>query len=130
MLCRKRSSGSQMRQLPHFTIGQASRPPGRAVVLSGHWRAFDRHVECLSRDFGWGCVVSLWEPRRRKRIEDVRCPAVKGLPDDIYHMLHHSFVGVLKMRRSIENLDRRLEASMKAIFESSDLLKRVQDDGF
>ena len=56
--------------------------------------------------------------------------ALKGLPDDIYHMLHHSFVGVLKMRRSIENLDRRLEASMKAIFESSDLLKRVQDDGF
>ena len=49
--------------------------------------------------------MSLGAPPPRKRVEDVRCPAVKGLPDDIYHMLHHSFVDILKMRRSIESLD-------------------------
>jgi len=27
--------------------------------------------------------MSLTYPHRRKRIEDVPCPAVKGLPDDI-----------------------------------------------
>jgi hypothetical protein len=31
--------------------------------------------------------------RSRKRIEDVRIPAVKGMPDDIYHMLHRTYVG-------------------------------------
>jgi hypothetical protein len=25
----------------------------------------------------------------------VRCPAGKGLPNDIYHILHHSFVHIL-----------------------------------
>ena len=49
--------------------------------------------------------MSLEGPPRRKRIEDVRCPIVKGLPDDIYQMLHHSFVDILKMRRSIEIVD-------------------------
>ena len=42
--------------------------------------------------------MSLGTPHRRKRIEDVRCPAVKGVPNDIYHILHHSFVEILKMR--------------------------------
>jgi hypothetical protein len=45
------------------------------------------------------------------RIEDVRCPAVKGLPDDIYHVLHHCFVQILKMRRSIESANALLKAS-------------------
>ena len=31
--------------------------------------------------------------------------SVKGLPDDIYHMLHRSYVRILKMRRSIERAD-------------------------
>jgi hypothetical protein len=31
----------------------------------------------------------------------VRIPAVKGVPDDIYHMLHKTYVGILKMHRSI-----------------------------
>jgi hypothetical protein len=37
--------------------------------------------------------------RIRKRIEDLRIPVVKSICDDIYHMLHKSFV--LRMRRSI-----------------------------
>jgi len=66
----------------------------------------------------------------RKRIEDVRCPTVKGLPDDIYHMLHHSFVDILKMRRSIEIVDVLINESRMAALESRDVLKRVRDDGF
>jgi len=67
-------------------------------------------------------------PCRRKRIEDVRCPAVKGLPDDIYHILHHSFVHILKMRRSIEIDDALIASSLKAIIQSMDVLKRAQDE--
>jgi hypothetical protein len=63
----------------------------------------------------------------RKRAEDVRSPVVKGLPDDVYHMLHHSFVNILKMRRSIESVDARLNASMRAVIQSWEVLKRVSD---
>jgi len=66
----------------------------------------------------------------RKRIEDVRCPDVKGLPDDIYHILHHSFVEILKMRRSIESADTVIDKSTQAILGSHEVLKRVRDDGF
>jgi hypothetical protein len=65
----------------------------------------------------------------RKRIEDVRCPAFKGLPGDICHMLHHSFVDILKMR-SIENLDVLIDASKRSVLESLYLLKRTWDAGF
>ena len=68
--------------------------------------------------------------RFRKRIEDVRCPAVNGLPDDIYHVLHHSFVHILKMRRSIENTDAIIDRSVDAILETRQMLKRLQSEGF
>ena len=74
--------------------------------------------------------MSLAGPPRRKRFEDVRCPTVKGLSDDIYHVLHHTFVEILKMRRSIESVDAHIDTSKKAVLESCDLLKRVQDDRF
>jgi len=67
---------------------------------------------------------------RRKRIEDVRCPNVKGLPDDIYYMLHHSYVDILQMHRSIEILDVLIDASKRSILESVYLLKRTRDAGF
>src|SRR5262249_43255981 len=57
-------------------------------------------------------------------------PSVKGVPDEIYHMLHHSYVGILKMRRSIESADAHIDASEKAIFESIALLKRVRGGAF
>jgi len=69
--------------------------------------------------------MSLGDPSRRLRVEEVRCPAVKGLPEDIYHMLHHSFVDILKMRRSIEKFDALIEASVKTIHQSRDLLERI-----
>jgi hypothetical protein len=45
------------------------------------------------RNVGRGLGACLMGHRRR--IEDVRIPVVKGLPDDIYHMLHHSYVSFL-----------------------------------
>ena len=74
--------------------------------------------------------MSLKTTPRLKCIEDVRCPTVKGLPDDIYHILHHSFVEILKMRRSIESADRFVDAPREAILESHDMLKRLRDEGF
>jgi hypothetical protein len=56
--------------------------------------------------------------RSRKRIEDLRFPVVNGLPDDTYHMLHHSFVDILRMCRSIESADAHINTSMKAVSES------------
>jgi len=64
------------------------------------------------------------DTRCRKRIEDLRIPAVKGLPDDIYHMLHHSFVDIVRMRRTIESIDALIDQSMEAILESREILKR------
>jgi hypothetical protein len=68
--------------------------------------------------------------RLTKRLEELRIPAVNGLPDDIYHMLHHSFVGILKMRRSIEAANIQLEASAKAVEESRQMLTRLQRQHF
>jgi hypothetical protein len=48
-----------------------------------------------------------------ERIEDLRIPAVKGLPDDIYHMLHHSFVEIANMRRSREAGDEAAAAGRR-----------------
>jgi hypothetical protein len=74
--------------------------------------------------------MSLETTPRRKRIEDVRCPAVNGLPDDVYHILHHSFVEILKMRRSIESADAHIVTSREAVLNSCEVLRRVRDDGF
>jgi hypothetical protein len=66
----------------------------------------------------------------RKQIGDVRCPNIKGLPDDIVHMLHHSFVGILQMRRSIDRADFWIETGRKAAIEGLDLLARLKAQGF
>jgi hypothetical protein len=57
----------------------------------------------------------------RKRIEDLRIPAVKGIPDNIYHMLHHSLVDIRKTRRSIKIKDGVLDLSM----EATEILQRL-----
>jgi hypothetical protein len=82
-----------------------------------------------SSGFWFGdCVMSLQYPYPRKRIEDIRCPAVKGVPNDIYHILHHSFVEILKMRRSIESADALIDKSMKTVAETLDVLDRLRND--
>jgi hypothetical protein len=68
--------------------------------------------------------------RFRKRIQDLRIPVVKGLPDDIYHMLHHSFVDIAMMRLSIESADAHVDRSREAILESEEMLKRLRREGF
>jgi len=72
---------------------------------------------------GVGDVV---EPRKRKRIEDIRVPAVKGLSDDLYRILHGSLVDLLRLRRSIESTDVALRSSAQAIAESRELLRRTR----
>jgi len=56
----------------------------------------------------------------------MRCPAVQGLPDEVYHILHHSFVEILKMCRSIEIAEARIDESMMAVIESCDVLKACE----
>jgi len=65
-----------------------------------------------------------------ERIEDLRIPAVKGLPDDIYHMLHHSFVEIADMRRSIERVEAQIWQSREAILESREMLERLRRGHF
>jgi len=68
---------------------------------------------------GWGlCVVA-------SALKMCASLPFKGAWDEIYHLLHRSYAGILKMRRSIESVDARISASEKAILESRDLLKRV-----
>jgi hypothetical protein len=64
------------------------------------------------------------------RIEDLRIPAVKGLPDDLYHMLRHSFVEIARMRRSIERVDAQICQSRAAILESREMLERLRRGHF
>ena len=45
------------------------------------------------------------EPAKAEVLEDVRVPAVKGLSEDLYRLLHGSYVGILRLRRSIESAD-------------------------
>jgi len=67
--------------------------------------------------------------RTRKQIESLRCPDIKGLPDDVVHILHHSLVDIARMRRSIEYTDKALEHSTRAASESWELLKRLRANG-
>jgi hypothetical protein len=62
-------------------------------------------------------------------IGDVRFPDTKGLPDDIVHMPHHRFVGILQMCRSIESADRVAESGRKAAIEALALLARLKAEG-
>jgi hypothetical protein len=60
----------------------------------------------------------------REPVEDDRCPATKGLPEDAVHLLHQSFVHILRMRRSIERTDRLIASSRQAALASRELLDR------
>jgi len=70
-----------------------------------------------------GIMENPRKPAARKRIEDVRIPAVKGLSDDLYRLMHLSLVGIVSMRRSIERADAAISSSAKAIAESKELLR-------
>ena len=74
---------------------------------------------------GVGVIMgNLPKAQTRKRIEDVRIPAVRGISDDLYHLMHHSVVGIVRMRRSIEGADVAISSSKMAIAESKALLRR------
>jgi hypothetical protein len=65
----------------------------------------------------------------RKRIEDLRCPNIKGLPENVVHLLHRSLVEIVHLRGSIENTDQQVALSSKAVFESCELLKQIHAQG-
>ena len=71
-------------------------------------------------------MENLPKSQTRKRIEDVRIPAVKGISDDLYHLIHHSVVGIVRMRRSIESADAAISSSKIAIAGSKALLGRLE----
>ena len=114
---------SEARNSPVQVVPDACTPIFRVLGAS------PRPVEYLAGFWFGACAMSLETNPRRKRIEDVRCPAVKGLPDDIYHILHHSFVEILKMRGSIESVDAPIDTSREAVIDSRDMLKRTRDAG-
>jgi hypothetical protein len=60
----------------------------------------------------------------------VRCPNIDGLPNEIVHTLHHSFVGILQMIRSVERADLALKSACKAVNEAMILLERLKAEGF
>jgi hypothetical protein len=65
----------------------------------------------------------------RKRIQDIRCPDIKGLSEDNVHALHRSFVDIIVMHRSGENLDLRLNDCRKLVWEGYELLDRLRSKG-
>jgi len=63
----------------------------------------------------------------RKQIEDIRYPAVEGLPEDTAFVLQQSFVQIVKMRWSIECIDQRIAQSSRAIFETQEILQLLRE---
>lgn len=64
----------------------------------------------------------------RKRIQDIRCPAINGVSEEVIHLLHHSVVDIVRMRRSIESADEAIARSSNAIFDGCELLKSRRVD--
>ena len=64
-----------------------------------------------------------------RQITAVRCPAIKGLPDDVVHLLHHCVVELVHIRRGIEDADRQVARASRAVFESCELLRRLAEQG-
>jgi hypothetical protein len=64
------------------------------------------------------------------QIADVRYPDINGLPADIVHALHHTFVGILLMRQSIESANLAVTSGRVAAIESRALLARLKAEDF
>jgi len=68
--------------------------------------------------------------RPQNCIDGIRCPAIKGLPRETVHILHHSLVGLVCMQRSIEDVKLQVDRSWDAVRESRKLLHRLRKEGF
>jgi hypothetical protein len=68
--------------------------------------------------------------RTQHCVDDIRCPAIEGLPPETVAMLHHSLVDIVHMRRSIESVKLRTRNSLDAARESAELLRRLHLEGF
>ena len=59
---------------------------------------------------------------QRRTIDDIRCP----LPRDTVILLHHTIVQITLMRRSIEATRLQVDQSIRAIWETRELLARLR----
>jgi diguanylate cyclase len=125
-----------------LALGRALKLPVLAEgVENKHQLEFLKNELCDQAQgylFGWPDNIehfrelthgSAMELVHRKRIEDVRCPRISGLPVDIVHLLHHTFVGILQMRRSIECADAVVASARAATNEARTLLARLKAEG-
>ena len=63
-------------------------------------------------------------------INDIRCPAIKGLRRDVVILLHKTMVGMTMMHLSIETAYIHIDRSRRAALESRELLTRLRIQGF
>jgi hypothetical protein len=68
--------------------------------------------------------------RPQNCIDRIRCPAIDGLSRETVHILHKSLVGLVYLRRSIEDTKLCVDRSWDAVRESNKLLHRLRIDGF
>jgi len=64
------------------------------------------------------------ESSQRRAIDDIRYP----LPRDTVIMLHHKMVQITLMRRSIEATRVQVDQSIRAIWETRELLARLRGE--
>ena len=115
--CSARSPQTFRRLFPDARCPQ-KRPPKRGGVSNVRPVLNSSTLVSLTSGCGrrWlgACVrKSLPAARCRKRIENLRVPDCKGLPDDVYRLLHYSFADIVKMRRCIDRADAHIDASWK-----------------
>ena len=64
------------------------------------------------------------ESSQHRTIDDIRCP----LPRDTVITLHHTMVEITLMRRSIEATRLQVDQSIRAIWETRELLARLRGE--
>lgn len=69
-------------------------------------------------------------PIPKNCIDQIRCPAIQGMPRETVHMLHDSLVGLVYLRRSIEHTQLHVDRSLDAVRECEKLLHRLRMEGF
>jgi len=60
----------------------------------------------------------------------IRRPAIQGLCQETVHILHNSLVGLVYLRRSLEDAKLQVDRSYDALRESEKLLRRLRMQGF
>ena len=62
--------------------------------------------------------------------QDLRCPAINGLPEHMVHMLHHSLTELVRLRRGLETTNKQIEQARQTALSASELLRQLRLQGF